>query len=898
MQFGGTLKISRFGYAVLLAAVCTTLLAAQTTQSSDGATCDPSTGVTSSGAPCASSAGMQTNDQSGDQASPLSGLYGNAPQSSGSTSRGVVLQGGEGYSQQGRYGQSNVNGQTGSYNYPYGRYSSQMGFGGYPFIRPALPTEFQHMVQDSIGKLLPIYGANLFQNVPSTFAPVDDAPVTPDYVVGPGDELLVQVWGQVTLDGRFRVDRAGNVYLPQVGTVHVAGIEYSQLQSYLHSQMSKVFRNFDLNVNMGQLRSIQIFVVGQARRPGSYVVSSLSTLVNALFATGGPTPQGSLRHIELKRKGEVVVDFDLYDLLLHGDKSKDAALLPGDVIYIPAVGPQVAIAGSVKVPAIYELKEDSTIADALKLAGGLSNTASDEKLRLERVDAHQMRSQVDVPITKAGEAMPLQDGDILELTAIVDQFKDAVTLRGNVANPGRYAWKPGMRVGDLIPNQESLVTRDYWQRRSQLGQPALAYTPLRRSLAGEGQLAVSRDAFAQDLTRGRSNSGNQNSSTDDYQNSSTDNPMLNRSNTRANSTLSRDTSENTTGLGTSGSGSSAAALLNSTSGSTSFQPRNNIILSAPDIDWSYAVIERQGKKDLTTALLPFNLGKLVMDGDQSQNLELQPGDVVTIFSKADIRVPESQQTRYVRLEGEFTSAGIYSVRPGETLRQLVERAGGLTQDAYLYGSQFTRESTRRLQQQRLNDYANQLQLEAQSAAANAATNAVSAQDSAAASSIQQQAQAIVAQLRQVQATGRIVLNMPVNGKGVASLPDIPLEDGDRFIVPRIPSSIMVEGAVYNPNSFLYDPRMRVGDYLRLAGGANRDADGSRAFVIRADGSVLSKQYSSMFRGGSFNSIRLYPGDTVVMPQSIDKRATLRNLMDISQVVGQFGLGAAAINVLR
>ncbi|MHB8888067.1 MAG: SLBB domain-containing protein [Acidobacteriaceae bacterium] len=860
MQSGGALKISRFGYVVLLAAACTTLLPAQTTQSAYGTPCDPNTGYTSSGSPCTSPNGVQANDQSGMQASPLSGLYGNAPQSSGSTSRGVVLQGGPAYVQQPRYGQSNLNdlnGQTGTYAYPYGNYSSPTGLNRWGGVPAAPQTEFQHMVQDSIGRALPIYGANLFQNVPSTFAPVDDAPVTPNYVVGPGDELLVQAWGQVTLDGRFRVDRAGNIYLPQVGTVHVAGVEYSQLQSYLHSQMGKVFRNFDLNVNMGQLRSIQIFVVGQARRPGSYVVSSLSTLVNALFATGGPTPQGSLRHIELKRKGKIVVDFDLYDLLLYGDKSKDAPLLPGDVIYIPPVGPQVAIAGSVKVPAIYELKGASTIADALKLAGGLSNTASDQKLRLERVDDHHMRSQMDVPITTAGEATPLQDGDILELTAIVDQFKDAVTLRGNVANPGRYAWKPGMRISDLIPNQESLITRDYWQRRSQLGQPALAYTPLVQSSAGEGQLPVGRGA-----------------------------------------SRSRSTSENTSGLGGGGSGSSAEALLSSTSGTASFQPRNNVILSAPDIDWSYAVIERQGKKDLTTTLLPFNLGKLVMEGDQSQNLALQPGDVVTIFSKADIRVPQSQRTRYVRLEGEFVSAGIYSVRPGETLRQLVERAGGLTPEAYLYGSQFTRESTQRLQQQRLNDYANQLQLEAQSTAANAATNAVSTQDSAAASAMQQQAQAIVAQLRQVQATGRIVLDLPVNSQGAASLPDIPLEDGDRFIVPRVPSSIMVEGAVYNPNSFLYDPRMRVGDYLRLAGGANRDADKSRAFVIRADGSVISKQYSSMFRGGSFNSIRLYPGDTVVMPQSIDKRATLRNLLDISQVVGQFGLGAAAINVLK
>ena len=216
------------------------------------------------------------------------------------------------------------------------------------------PTEFQQMVANSIGKMLPIYGVNLFRNPPSTFAPLNMVPVTPDYVIGPGDELLIQVWGQVTLNSRYTVDRSGSIYIPQVGAVHVAGLSFAQMHDFLRAQMARVFRNFDLNVNMGQLRSIQVFVVGQARRPGSYTISSLSTLTNALFATGGPAPQGSMRHIQLKRAGNVVVDFDLYDLLLHGDKSKDEQLLPGDVIYIPPVGPQVAVAGSVNAPAIYE----------------------------------------------------------------------------------------------------------------------------------------------------------------------------------------------------------------------------------------------------------------------------------------------------------------------------------------------------------------------------------------------------------------------------------------------------------------------------------------------------------------------------------------------------------------
>src|SRR5258705_2874674 len=285
------------------------------------------------------------------------------------------------------------------------------------------------MIADSIGNMLPIYGVNLFRNPPSTFAPLNAVPVTPDYVIGPGDELLIQVWGQVTLNSRFTVDRSGSIYIPQVGTVHVAGLSFAQMHDFLRAQMARVFRNFDLNVNMGQLRSIQVFVVGQARRPGSYTISSLSTLTNALFATGGPAPQGSLRHIQLKRGGNVVVDFDLYDLLLHGDKSKDEQLSPGDVIYIPPVWPQVAVAGSVNAPAIYELKSanSSTVGEVLELAAGMTNVASEQTARLERVDEHRMGSMTQIALDAQAKATDLHQRDLLELISVLGQNKEAQT---------------------------------------------------------------------------------------------------------------------------------------------------------------------------------------------------------------------------------------------------------------------------------------------------------------------------------------------------------------------------------------------------------------------------------------------------------------------------------------
>jgi protein involved in polysaccharide export with SLBB domain len=823
-----------------------------------------------------------------------------------------------------------------------------------PFSRLPLdaPTEFQQLVANSVGKMLPIYGANLFRNPPSTFAPANIAPVTPDYVIGPGDELLIQSWGQVTTNGRFLVDRSGDIFIPQVGTIHVAGLRFDQVQSTLRDQMSRTFRNFQLNVTMGRLRSIQIFLVGQARRPGTYTISSLSTLVNAIFVTGGPSPQGSLRHIQLKRGGKLIVDFDLYDLLVRGDKSNDVPLLAGDVIYIPPVGPQVAVAGNVKVPAIYELRsaDSTTVGDVLDLAAGLTSVAAGDSIRLERIDERHMRSTLQIPLTAEGQATRVKDGDLLEMIAVAGEFKDTVTLRGNVANPGRYMWKPGMRVSDLIPNKDALITRDYWLKRSQLGQPMLSYVPtclprtpygipnLRYGIpVGEegedpfwryssrqeyrglrGYPAINSIDSSNDERTNPLNSPNTLRSSDQedgnlsperlncdettevpvyVQRMTTSTNSQYNQNSPANSALSSTQAANLAGSNRSSSASASVDTSSRSASAGQFQPRNDVKLSEPDINWSYAVIERQSKENLTTSLLPFNLGKVILQGDASQNLELMPGDVVTIFSKADIRVPQSQQTRFVRLEGEFVSSGVYSVHPGETLRQLVRRAGGLTPEAYLYGSEFTRESTRRVQQERLNEYVDQIALQASTVASANASRSINPQDAAAVAAAQQQNQNIVASLRRARATGRIVLELPVDTNSVDQLPDLPLEDGDRFIVPRVPSTVNVYGAVYNQNSFMYDPHRRVGDYIRLAGGANRDADTKRAYVIRAGGAVISKQYSSSLRGNGFNSLHVYPGDTVIIPLNLDKGKTMRLVVDIAQIMGQFGIAIAAANTV-
>jgi protein involved in polysaccharide export with SLBB domain len=324
---------------------------------------------------------------------------------------------------------------------------------------------------------------------------------------------------------------------------------------------------------------------------------------------------------------------------------------------------------------------------------------------------------------------------------------------------------------------------------------------------------------------------------------------------------------------------------------------NDVSLMAPEIDWSYAVIERMDPVTLKTTLIPFDLGKLVREHDPSQDLAVMPHDVITIFSQADIRVPQSQQTKLIRIEGEVEHAGIYSAEPDETLRHLIERAGGLTPNAYLFGAELTRESTRIVQQQRLDDYVTQLELETDRAGAASAAGAITPTDQTANAASLAATQLLIARLRQLRASGRVVLSLAPDANSVASLPDLPLEDGDRFIVPPKPSSVNIVGAVYEQSSFLFDPQRRVFGYLKQAGGANRDADKKHAFIIRADGSVMSRDSAKTFWGNEFDQARVHPGDTIVVPERTYRGNGIRTLLDFSQLFSSIALGAGALAVI-
>lgn len=781
-------------------------------------------------------------------------------------------------------------------------------------LRPEPLTEFQRFVASTTGMVLPIYGANLFRNIPSTFSPLQMSPVPPDYVVGPGDELRIRIWGQVSFQVNLSVDRSGEIYLPQIGQVHVAGLTFSELDAHLRDAVGRVYRNFDLTVDMGQIRSIQIYVAGQARRPGVYTVSSLSTLVDAVFASGGPSVEGSMRSIELRRGGAVITRFDLYDLLIRGDKTKDAKLLPGDVIFIPSVGPEAAVLGSVRNPAIYELLPKESLANALADAGGVSAVAAEARVSIERIDEHRDRQAMEVAYDAAGLATPMADGDTIRVYSIVPKYQKTVILRGNTANPGRFAWHEGMRVSDLIPDKESLLTRNYWWRRAQMGLPAPEFEPV-PGFANARQpidnhpitLPRSPQQEVNGLNQTGQQSGEPGFGQDQYDLQQGQYGEQQGQNTTQQGQY--NSLQGQTGSGQApqlnaqqraGSAPLASQEMGGSSQATPPSQRTQVQLPAPEIDWDYAVIERQDPETLKTVLVPFDLGKLVLQHDAAQDLELQPGDVVSIFSAADIRVPVAEQTKLIRLEGEFVHAGVYSTQPGESLRHLVERAGGLTPNAYLYGSEFTRVATRAVQQARIDEYVQSLTLGIQRSAIMLAASpaAATSQGLASATAAQGGEQGLLASLRQIRATGRIVLAMQPNSTGLASLPNITLEDGDRFVVPHIPATVNVVGAVYDQNSFLFAENTRAETYLRLAGGPNKDADRKREFIIRADGEVVSHDTSNGLWGNEFNNLHVYPGDTIVVPEKLPKQSALYGLMNWSSVFSQLALGAASVNVIQ
>jgi len=483
--------------------------------------------------------------------------------------------------------------------------------------------------------------------------------------------------------------------------------------------------------------------------------------------------------------------------------------------------------------------------------------------------------------------------------SIVPRFEDTVTLRGNVANPGRYSWKPGMRVRDLLPNAQALLTRNYWRNRAAIVNGRATEYPV--GSENPQNRAVYDQTQQQPLNGTMPNSsGMANPGQAAAQNYPQTVPNV------AGSTNPEVAAAYAQGLQ---AGQGTTASTNSTGGQTQDQyssaanPNPNTVKNvaedlrtyAPEINWDYAIIQRVNPQDLSSKLIWMSPRKAILDRDEQANLELQPGDIITIFSQRDISVPETERSQYVIVEGEVVRPGVYKLEINETLRSVLQRAGGLTPNAYVYGSQLTRESARIDQQKSLEELARTMELQIRQTAVSAAASSnpgdlpqmMAAQE------------AIITQLRNARASGRVSLPVKPKDNSLTDFPDMIMEDSDRLNIPHRPSTVSVVGDVYNPGSFIFEPRNTAGAYLEIAGKGKPQSDLHHAFVLRANGVVIAaNNVNGVFTGTKFDRIHLYPGDQIVVPYKLPTGAFVRGLRDWTQISSQLALTAAALAVLQ
>lgn len=733
---------------------------------------------------------------------------------------------------------------------------------------PEPPSEFQKFLLDSTGKMLPVFGKEFFASAPATFAPISGAPVPADYPLGVGDELQIRGWGSIDIDYRARIDRNGLISIPTIGSVALAGVRAGDAEATIRNAVARLYKGVTINVSFGKLRAITVYVVGQAKRPGTYTVSSLSTLVTTLFASGGPNANGSMRHVQVKRAGKLVAELDLYAFLAKGDKSADIKLQDGDSIYIPSATSYVALVGKVNTPAIYELRSaNDTIESVLDIAGGLPVVADPRRAFLERIDPSksQPRSVEQFALDSAGLKRSLKNGDVLNITSITPDFSNAVVLRGNVDQAIRAPFQPGMRISDLIPNREYLITRSSIKRQN-------------NAMLSANDLKAERE-------RDRAEAARSGTERFDGGNVAFD-PYNNQRSTEG------DASDNEKNESDKAEGQKVDSIAGRIGG------------LIDEINWEYAVVERINRADLTVSLIPFNLGKVFSTPAGPDNIQLQPGDTVTIFSQKDVAVPMDRRRVFVRVEGEVRVPGVYQMRAGETLQSLMARAGGPTADAYLFGTAFYREQVRKEQEVNLEKIASRLETQLRNEQSKAAANVKSTVDASTAEARRQAdmlaAKESIARVRQLKPTGRIAFGLDPRERSFNKLPQLKLENGDRLVVPAKAEFVHVFGAVNTEASPLWRPSGRVSDYLKLAG-VTADADVDNIFILRVDGSVVSRSSGSWFMG-SFAGVEVMPGDTIVVPEKFDKETAwtkfTQGTREWAQIFANFGLGAAAIKTLR
>jgi polysaccharide export outer membrane protein len=721
------------------------------------------------------------------------------------------------------------------------------------------------------------FGYDLFDGAGPLYASTLNTPVPADYVVGPGDELNVQLFGSQNDLLRLNVARDGRIRFPQLGPIEVGGRRYSEVKSEIEDRVSRQIIGVHASVSMGDTRTINIFVLGQAKYPGSYAVTGLATVTTALYAAGGVKPQGSLRNIQLKRQGETARSLDLYDLLMRGDSANDAKLLPGDVVFIPSVGPTVSVDGEVQRPAIYELKGAPTVSDLVQMGGGLTPMADRESAALVRIDPQQRRIVLNVNPSAPLTASPaLRNGDALSVLRLRPQLDSGVTVRGYLYRPKYFAWHDGLRLSDVVPSADELKRsgdQHYLLIRRELPPDrhiTVLSADLTAALAAPGSAAdiplMPRDTIqAFDLETSREN---------------VIQPLMDE--LRVQSNLAQpvqivhvDGRVKVPGDYPLESGMRITDLIRAGGGLDSAAYGTRAELSRYIVD---------NGEQRRTEVLSIDLAA-VRSGDDSANMTLQAFDRLSIK-----QISGWTEQDLVTLKGEVRFPGTYSIKRGETLRSVVERAGGLTDLAFPEGSVFTRVELKQREQDQLNRFADRMRLDIAEEALEAARG--NSGGSASALSI---GQALLDQIRAAKAVGRLVINLQSSLHAKPGSPnDIILRNGDELIVPKQRQEVMVIGEVQYESSHLFERHLSRDDYVDQSGGATRQADRSRIYIVRADGSVDSG------RRGWFSSsegVEIKPGDAIVVPLDTERIPALVLWTSVSSILYNIAIATATVRTL-
>jgi polysaccharide export outer membrane protein len=717
------------------------------------------------------------------------------------------------------------------------------------------------------------FGYDLFEGVPTTFAPATDIPVPADYVVGPGDTIEVHLVGN--RKGRYSlvVGRDGQINFPELGPISVAARRFTEVREELQERVQDQMIGTQASISIGELRSIRVFVLGDAQTPGSYTVSGLSTITNALFVSGGVKKIGSLRNIQLKRNGKTVTTLDLYDLLVRGDTSADARLMPGDVIFVPPVGRTVSLVGEVRRPAIYELKNETTAAELVALGGGLTEQADPTLATLERVNENRQRVIINVNLNQAG-ATKLLPGDVLRVPAIRPVFENAVTIDGHVYRPGEFEFREGMRLLDVIPSLDELKPN-----------ADLNYILVRRELPPDRRVTV----FSANLADAFANPG----SAANFELAPRDRIHifdLESGRDRVIEPLMRELrlyaqlNEPTREVTISGHvkvpgkyplepGMRLTDLIRAGGGLSESAYGGQAELTRYTI----------GEQDARVAELIHIDLRAALEGDPSANVPLRSFDHVVIKE-----VPLWASQEEVEIRGEVRFPGRYPIRRGETLRSVLERAGGLTEYAFAKGAVFTRRELIERERRQIEILATRMQSDLAQLSLQAAQE--TGKDAGEALAV---GQSLLASLRSTQAVGRLVIDLE---QAMAARPgseqDIVLKDGDRLLVPRVMQEVTVIGEVQSATSHLYNPTFTRDDYIAMSGGVTPRADEKHIYVVRANGSVEVGTSSVWFRKGG---VQIEPGDTIVVPLDTVRMRPLPFWTAVTTIIYNLAISAAAVN---